>query len=97
MAIIFPKFDLETRLADDVDGSYKAQLISLLESHQDEFASARQGFLPSDAYEVATRMEKAMQAASSFIRDYEPVFDREEDAAAMNNSADGIWNTRINV
>lgn len=64
--------EAENKLAADHDGSYKAQLITELEKYRDEFALARQGFLPPDEHKVAEEMEAAVTAALTIINVYEP-------------------------
>lgn len=60
----------EDKLIADEDGSYKAQLIQLLENYRDDFAFARQGFLPPEEYEVAEQMELAINVALEIIKRY---------------------------
>lgn len=64
--------EIESKIASDHDGSYKAQLIQKLEEHRDEFAYAKQGMLPPDEYDVMEKMERAVSAAITFIESIEP-------------------------
>jgi hypothetical protein len=64
--------DAEARLASDADGSYKAQLIELMEKYENEFAQSKQGFLPPDEYEVVEHLEVAVKAAISIVKAFDP-------------------------
>ena len=64
--------EAEAQLSSDQDGSYKGQLIPLLEKYRDEFVFARQGFLPPEEYEVTVHMEGAVEAAMAVVKVYEP-------------------------
>lgn len=87
--------EAEAKLTTDSDGSYKAQLIALVEKHRDEFAFARQGFLPPDEYEVAVQMESAVEAALAIIRDYEPPL--KDDGTPADDQAGGVMNTMVDI
>jgi hypothetical protein len=64
--------EIETKVASDHDGSYKAQLIQKFEGHRDEFAYAKLGMLPPDEYDVMDKMERVVSAAITFIEGIEP-------------------------
>lgn len=88
--------EAEAEPANDPDGSCKAQLVALVEKYRDEFAFARQGFLPSDAYVVAEHRRSAVQAALTVIRDYEASA-KGGDGALPDSPSGGGSNTMINI
>jgi len=66
------QLDAEAKLADDHEGTYKAQLIETLKKHRDDIAFQQQGFLPPDEYEVMENMAKALDSALIVIEAYKP-------------------------
>jgi hypothetical protein len=62
--------NIEDKLIADEDGAYRAELIQLLEKYRDDFAFAKQGFLPQDEYELADQMELAINIAVETIKRY---------------------------
>ena len=64
--------EAEAQLKADHDGSYRTQLIEFLNERREQFATARQGFLPPEEYDVAESMETALAAALAIIRDHQP-------------------------
>lgn len=63
--------DAEKKLDADHDGSYKNQLIGLLEDFQNQYASAKQGFLAPDEYEKLDHLDNALGAALTVIKEYQ--------------------------
>jgi hypothetical protein len=64
--------NVESKLASDHDGSYKARLIKKLEVYRDGFATAKQGLLPPDDYDVVYQMEAAVSAAIAVVEAIKP-------------------------
>jgi hypothetical protein len=67
--------EAEAKLKADQDGSYRTQLMEFLNERREQFATARQGFLPPEEYDVAESMETALAAALAIIRDHQPPAD----------------------
>ena len=63
---------VESKLSSDYDGSYKSELIQMLENHRDEFATAKQGLLPPEEYDLLEKMEGAVSAAITVIEGIKP-------------------------
>lgn len=63
--------DVEKKLGADHDGSYKTELVSLLEDFQNQYMSAKQGFLAPDEYEKLEHLDNALGAALTVIREYQ--------------------------
>jgi len=64
--------DVEKKLKNDADGTYRQSLIAQLEKHRDEFESSRKGLLSPEEYDIAESMQKAVEAAIDFIQTYNP-------------------------
>lgn len=63
---------IESKLSSDYDGSYKSELIQNLENHRDKFATAKQGLLPPEEYDILEKMEGAVSAAITVIKAVKP-------------------------
>ena len=82
------QLDAEAKLAENHEGTYKAQLIETLVKHRDDIAFQQQGFLSPDEYETVENMAKAVDAALIVIGAYKPKPGSGEVSTNDNDSGD---------